>query len=177
MAQLHTCCNSPELKVITGVWPSYNPHIPIEITHAPIGLIVVSGDRLHIEGCYTGQHICGKVTGLTMMFREFFVFEVSLSFWPTTDNTVFIAVPILNAVKPKDMKIFQLFCDDLLAPDYGSSSAMQFKPQFATAFDTYRLYVINLIIRYTILKGRFKFHGDIFRQSDILLDADIWWDN
>ena len=109
---------------------------------------IIVCNMLHIKDHYRRYQIYGKVTKLTVMLQTCFIFEVSLTQIPSEESTIFIAVPINNAVRAEHMALFQSFVNELQTlPDLPypySLMATEFKPQVPSIYATYILCIFSL---------------------------------
>ena len=115
-----SCCriqpiqaHKPHPIYVTAIQWSQNHWMPIEIIDVAFDTPIIVGDMLHIKDHYGRCQIYGKVTRLTIMLQTCFIFEVSLIQIPSEESTIFITVPINNAVRAKHMALFQSFVNEL----------------------------------------------------------------
>ena len=139
---------SPPLICTTAIQWSQNHQTHIEIINVAFDTPIIVGNMLHIKDHYRRYQIYGKVTKLTVMLQTCFIFEVSLTQIPSEESTIFITVPINNAVRAEHMALFQSFVNELQTlPDLlypYSLMATEFKPQVPSIYATYILCIFSL---------------------------------
>lgn len=129
-------------KKLIGFRISSNNRLPIPIDRMLPGGTLVIGDEVAITDPDETYKFVGRISRMTQMYKEYFVFEVSLSFWPTDDETLFVAIPIEYAVDPRHMNIYLAICDHLPSGLIESNGltflvGAEYWPQFRNDLDVY----------------------------------------
>ena len=115
-----SCCkiqpsqyHKPLLICVTTIQWSQNCQMPIKIIDVEFDVPIIVGDMLHIKDHYRQYQRYGKVMKLTIILQTCFIIKVSLTQIPSDGSTIFITVPINNAVRAKHMALFQSFVNEL----------------------------------------------------------------